>query len=170
MENSAEYYYLNINVNISSFSPLNTNVNTILKYYHKQALNKKQKLIRGAMTFFTKNLLGQEIFSSMIPLSMKTFFEKFVKQSGSLSCRPCTGHFSRTFVYTYLNAVIKRLKTLSKLLYKNCTCKLPLLKTSWPLRVQGHKVKLGVGFLDNRHYSRYKYCIIVCTVTPNAKF
>ena len=160
MENSAEYYYLNIIVNISSFSPLNTNANTTLKYYHKQALNKKLKLIRGAMTFFTKNLLGQEIFSSMIPLGIKTFFEKFVKQSGSLSCRPCTGHFPRTFVYTYLNAVIKRLKTLSKLLYKSCTCKLPLLKTSWPLRVQGHKVKLGVGFLDNRHYSRYKYCII----------
>ena len=150
MENSAEYYYLNINVNISSFSPLHTNANTILKYYHKQALNKKLKLIRGAMTFFTKNLLGQEIFSSMIPLGIKTFFEKFVKKSGSLSCRPCTGHFSRTFVYTYLNAVIKRLKTLSKL--------------------KGYKVKLGVGFLDNRHYSRYKYCIIVCTVTPNAKF
>ena len=66
MENSGEYYCLNIIMNISSFSPLNTNVNTALKNYLKEALNTKVKLIRGAMKFFTKNLLGQEIFSSMI--------------------------------------------------------------------------------------------------------
>ena len=55
MENSDEYYCMNVIVNISSFSPLNTNVNTTLKYYRKQALNKKIKLIREAMNFFTKS-------------------------------------------------------------------------------------------------------------------
>ena len=56
MENSREYYCLNIIVKISSFSPLNTNASTTLKYYHKQALNKKLKLMGGAMKFFTKKL------------------------------------------------------------------------------------------------------------------
>ena len=55
MENSGEYYGLNIIASISSFSPLNTNVNTTLKYYRKQALNKKIKLIRGVMNLFTKS-------------------------------------------------------------------------------------------------------------------
>ena len=58
MENSGEYYCLNIIVNISSFSPLNTNVNTTLKYYRKQALNKKLKLIRGTMEFSYKKATG----------------------------------------------------------------------------------------------------------------
>ena len=75
MENSGEYYCLNIIVNISSFSPLDTSVNTMLKYYRKQALNKKLKLIRGAMKCCTKKLLGQEILSPMIPWSMKCFLK-----------------------------------------------------------------------------------------------
>ena len=75
-----EYYY-----EISSFSPLNTNVNTTLKYYRKQALSKKLKLMGGAMKCFTKKLLGHEIFSSLIPWATKFFFEKFVKPSGSSS-------------------------------------------------------------------------------------
>ena len=37
MENSHEYFCLNIIVNIRAFGPLNTNVNTTLKYYSKQA-------------------------------------------------------------------------------------------------------------------------------------
>ena len=37
MENSREYFCLNIIVNISTYGPLNTNVNTTLKYYSKQA-------------------------------------------------------------------------------------------------------------------------------------
>ena len=53
MENSSEYYCLNIIVNISSFSPLNNNMNTTLKYYCQQALNKKLKW-GGDMKFFTK--------------------------------------------------------------------------------------------------------------------
>ena len=75
MENSSEYYYLNIIVNISSFSPSNTNVNTTLKYYYKQTLKKKVKLSSRAMKFITKKLLGQEIFSSMIPWTMKYFLK-----------------------------------------------------------------------------------------------
>ena len=75
MENSGEYYCLSIIMNISSFSPLNTNVNTALKNYLKQDLNIKVKLIRGNMKFFTKNLLGQEIFSSMIPWATNYFLK-----------------------------------------------------------------------------------------------
>ena len=81
MENPCKYYCLNIIVNISSLSPLNTNVNTTLKYYSKQGLNKKLKLIVGALKFFTKKLLGQEIFGSLVPWARKNFFEKFVKFS-----------------------------------------------------------------------------------------
>ena len=54
MENSREYYCLNIIVNISSFSPLNTKVNSTLKYYRKQPLNKKLELMGGAMNFYGK--------------------------------------------------------------------------------------------------------------------
>ena len=79
MENSREYYCLNIMLNTSSFSPLNTNMNTNLKYYRKQALNKKLKLVGGAMKFFTKKLLGYEIFSSMIPWVTKYFLKNLLK-------------------------------------------------------------------------------------------
>ena len=48
------FEYLNIILNITSFSPLNTNVITTLKYYHKKTINKKLILIRGVMKFFTK--------------------------------------------------------------------------------------------------------------------
>ena len=75
MKNSSEYYCLIIIVNISSFIPLNTNVNTTLKYYRKQALNEKLKLIRGAMKFFTKKLLDQEIINSMIPWTTEYFLK-----------------------------------------------------------------------------------------------
>ena len=71
MENCSEYYCLNIIVNISSFSPLNNNVNTTLKYYRKPALNEKLKLMGGAMKYFAKKLLGHVIFSSMIPWATK---------------------------------------------------------------------------------------------------
>ena len=49
MKNSPKYYFLNIIVNISIFGPLNINVNTTLKYYRKQALKKKIKLMKEAM-------------------------------------------------------------------------------------------------------------------------
>ena len=55
MENSREYYCLNIVVSISSFSPFNTNANTTLKCYHNQALKKKLKLmIEGHEIFYEK--------------------------------------------------------------------------------------------------------------------
>ena len=68
-----ECYCLNIIVNISCFSPLNTSLNTILEYYCKQAINKKLKLMGGAKTFFMKNLLDHEIFRSLIPWATKYF-------------------------------------------------------------------------------------------------
>ena len=71
MENCSEYYCLNIIVNIRSFSPLNNNLNTSPKYYRKQALNKKPKLVGGAMKYFAKNLMGHEIFNSTIRWTMK---------------------------------------------------------------------------------------------------
>ena len=58
MENCSEYYCLNIIVNINSFSSLCNNVNTTLKYYCKQALNKELKLMGGAMKYFTKKTTG----------------------------------------------------------------------------------------------------------------
>ena len=75
MENSREYYCLNIIVNISTFRPLNNNVNTTLKYYRKQALKKKLKLMRGTLKFFTKKLVGHEIFSCMVPWATKYFLK-----------------------------------------------------------------------------------------------
>ena len=54
MENSFEYYCLNIIVIISFFSSLNTNVNTNLKYYRREALIKKVKLRWEAMKNFLK--------------------------------------------------------------------------------------------------------------------
>ena len=67
MEKFRKHYCLNIIVNMSSFSTLNADVNTTLKYYGKQTSNKKLKLMGGAMKFFTKKLLDHKIFSSMIP-------------------------------------------------------------------------------------------------------
>ena len=71
MENCSEYFCLNIILNISSFSLLNNNVKTNLKYYRKQALNKKLKLMRGVMKYLTEKLLGHEIFASIIPWAME---------------------------------------------------------------------------------------------------
>ena len=62
---------LNIIVNITPLSPLNNNVNTTLKYHHKQALNKKLQLMRETMKYFTKKVLGYGIFSYMIPWATK---------------------------------------------------------------------------------------------------
>ena len=73
-------------VNINYFSALNISVNTTLKCYHSQGLNEKLKLMGGATIFFSKKLLGHEIFSSMVPWFKQNIFEKFVKPSGSSSC------------------------------------------------------------------------------------
>ena len=42
---------MNIVVNMNSFSDLNIIVNATLKYYNKQTLNKKLKLMDGAMKY-----------------------------------------------------------------------------------------------------------------------
>ena len=68
MENFCEYYYLNIIASINSFSALNITVNTTLKYYHNQALNKNINLMGGAM----KEIWGYG------PLGYETVFEKLV--------------------------------------------------------------------------------------------
>ena len=44
-------------VNISYFCDMNVTVNTILKYYHKQALNKKLELMRKVIKYFGQNYL-----------------------------------------------------------------------------------------------------------------
>ena len=73
--NLFEYYFLNIIVNVNFFSDLNITVSTTLKYYYKQALNKKLKLIVGDMKYFLKKLLGNEIFSSMVSWAKKFFLK-----------------------------------------------------------------------------------------------
>ena len=61
---------------------LNITVSTKLKYCYKKALNKKLKLMIGAIKYFPKKLLGHEIFRYMVSWATNLFFEKFVKPSG----------------------------------------------------------------------------------------
>ena len=77
-ENLIEYYFLNIIdiiVNVNFYSDLNFTVSTTLKYHHKQALNRKLKLVGRTMKYFLEKLLGHEIFSSMVSWATK-FFKK----------------------------------------------------------------------------------------------
>ena len=55
-------------------------MNTTLKYYYSQDLNEKLKLMGGAMKFFSKKLLGHEIFSYMVCWATK-FYLKNLKKS-----------------------------------------------------------------------------------------
>ena len=70
LENLFEYYFLNIIVNVNFFSDLkfelNITVGINLKYCYKKALNKKLKLMGEVKKYFRKNLLGHEIFRSMV--------------------------------------------------------------------------------------------------------
>ena len=77
LKNFFEYYFFNIMVNINSFCDLSITVNTTLKYYYMQALDKKLKLMGGAMKYFFTKLLGHEIFSSMVPWAMRFFLRNF---------------------------------------------------------------------------------------------
>ena len=81
-ENLFEYYILNIVVNVNFFSDLNITVSTTLKYYHKQALNKKLKLMEGAMKYFPEKLLGHQIIWSP---GLQNFFSKICKTIRPLS-------------------------------------------------------------------------------------
>ena len=62
LENLFEYYFLNIiaNANVNLFSDLSITVSTTLKYYHKQVLNKKLKLMGAAMKYFPEKLLAMK--------------------------------------------------------------------------------------------------------------
>ena len=75
MDNLFEYCFLNIIVTVNFVSDLNISVSTTLKYYHKEALNKKLKLMGGAMKYFSKKLLGHEIFRSMVSWATKIFLK-----------------------------------------------------------------------------------------------
>ena len=54
-------YFLNIIVNANWFE-IWILLRTSMKYCYKYALNKKLKLMGGAMKYFLKTLLGQKIF------------------------------------------------------------------------------------------------------------
>ena len=71
------FYCLNINVNISSFSPLINNVNTTLKYFHKQALNKKLKLMGRAMKYFTKKFWAMDYLALWSPGLRNNFWKNY---------------------------------------------------------------------------------------------
>ena len=49
LENLFEYYFMNIIVNVTFLNDLNITVITTLKYYHKEPLNKKLKLMGETM-------------------------------------------------------------------------------------------------------------------------
>ena len=66
-----KYGCLNIIVNINSFGVLNIFVNTNLKYYDNQGFNDKLR----AIEFFSKKLLGNQIFNSMVSWATKYFLK-----------------------------------------------------------------------------------------------
>ena len=67
LNNFFEYYFLNIIVNLW--------FEYYCEYQHKQALNKKLKLMGWAMKYFLTKLMGHEIFSSMSPGLWKIFWK-----------------------------------------------------------------------------------------------
>ena len=60
---------------------LNISVNITLKNYDSQGLIEKLKLMGEAMKFFSKKVLGHEIFSSMVP-GLQNIFQKNCKSLG----------------------------------------------------------------------------------------
>ena len=88
LKNVSENYCLNIIVNINSFGAWIITVDATSKYYCNQGLNKKLKIMEGAMKIFSNIFLGHEIFSSMVHWAtifffFFFFFEEIVKPSGS---------------------------------------------------------------------------------------
>ena len=53
----------------------NITVSTTLKYCYEQVLNKKLKMIGGAIKYFAKKLLGHDIFRSMVSWTTKYFLK-----------------------------------------------------------------------------------------------
>ena len=85
MENAYKYKYLIIVMSINSFSALNITVNTVMKYYHNRALNKKLKLMGVTMNFLGERLQGLNnlaLWSTVLRFFF--YFEKFVKPSAPL--------------------------------------------------------------------------------------
>ena len=56
-------------------SNLNIVVSTTLKYCYKKALNKKLRLMGGALKYFPKKLVDNEIFKTLISWAMKIFLK-----------------------------------------------------------------------------------------------
>ena len=54
-------------MNIDSLCDMNVTVNTILKYYHKQALNKKLELMRKVIKYFAQNYLVMKYLALWSP-------------------------------------------------------------------------------------------------------
>ena len=75
-ENFFEYYSLNMFVNINTIIALNISVNTTLKYYYSKDLNEKLKLMGWTLNFFSKKLLSNKIFSSMVHWATKCDLKK----------------------------------------------------------------------------------------------
>ena len=65
LENLFENYVLNITVNVNWFEYYTES--TTLKYYHRQALNKKLELMGRTLKYFPEKLQGHELFSFMVP-------------------------------------------------------------------------------------------------------
>ena len=74
LENLFEYYYFNIIVNASFFSDFNITVSATLKYYPKQALNEKLKLMGGGMKYFHEKNIGPPNIQLFDPLDYDSFF------------------------------------------------------------------------------------------------
>ena len=79
-----EYHFLNIIMNVNSFSDLK--FERYCEYYPGillQVSPKQETKIDGRdHEIFSKKLLGHEIFRSMVSWATIFFFEKFVKSSG----------------------------------------------------------------------------------------
>ena len=71
-----EYYCFITIVNINFFRAVSINSETTLKYYHKQTLKTKLKMMGGSMKYFSKKLLGHEIFSFMVFWTTNLFSKK----------------------------------------------------------------------------------------------
>ena len=80
MDNLFEFYFLNIIVNLNFFSDLKFEY--YCEYYPEillqDSLNKKLKLMGGAMKYFPKKLQGHEIWS-MVSWATIFFFWKIYK-------------------------------------------------------------------------------------------
>ena len=77
LENLFENYFLNIIVNVNWFEYYTES--TTLKYYHRQALNKKLELMGRTLKYFPEKLQGHELFSFMVPWAAIFFLKKTCK-------------------------------------------------------------------------------------------